>query len=271
MRVATMLVLAFATAASAQQQVAFQQEPKPKVKIGEIKAGNPYTSSKGMFSITVPPRNWAVDTYKFSESQLKYENYDYEEVIFYIADFGQAYRAGLRRIPPVALEQMAKEEEKQTLSNLANRALVQWRNYAEEPQPVEESSIQTQFGAGLLRIYLAKHSSLVTKLVGEGRISDRKREKIDAYIAVLVVKKGEWFIYATAEDDALLDHSPGQPPGQAPPDPKPILSKNLQSFFASMTVTDTTSKASLPAPAQSMNLQSAGEFPNLPSANRTTQ
>src|SRR2546422_2103040 len=102
---------------------ALPQEPTPKVKSGEIKEGKQYTSSKEMFSITVPPRNWAVDTYKFEESQLKYENYDYEEVDFYIPDFGQAYGAGVRRIPQAALIQMAKEEEKQTLSNLANKAL----------------------------------------------------------------------------------------------------------------------------------------------------
>jgi len=213
---------------------ALPQEPKPKVQSGEIKEGKQYTSSKGMFSITVPPRNWAVDTYKFEESQLKYENYDYEEVVFYIPDFGQAYGVGVRRIPQAALIQMAKEEEKQTLSSLANKALHQWRDYAAEPQPVEETSLQTQFGASLLRIYLAKRSSLGETAVGGDRVGNLKGEKLDTHIAVIVAKKGDLFIYATVEDDDLQSNSTRPP--QGPFDPKPILSKKLQSFFASMTV-----------------------------------
>jgi len=214
----------------------FPQEPKPKVKTGEIKQGKHYTSSKSLFSVTVPAGNWAVNTYKFKESQLNYENYDYEEVVFFISDFGQAYGAGVRRIPQAALTQMAKEEEKQTLSNLANKALYQWRgDYAEEPQPVEETSVQTQFGASLLRIYLAKRSSLIAEMVvGGGRTGEPKGEKFDTHIAVLVVKKGDWFIYATVEDDYLQSRSIRPPEG--PFDPKLTLRKALQSFFASMTV-----------------------------------
>jgi TPR repeat protein len=210
------------------------QEPKPKVKTGEIKAGKQYQSSTGMFTITVPPGNWAMNTYKLKQSQLKQDNFDYEEVVFYISDFGQAYASGVRRIPQAALAQMAKEEEKQTLSNLANKALFLWRGgYAEEPQPVEETSLQTQFGAGLLRIYLARRSSMIERVVG-GKGADRKGEPIDTHIAVLVVKKGDWFIYAAAEDDDLQI----QPisPSQSPSDPKPVLRKALQDFFASMAV-----------------------------------
>jgi hypothetical protein len=258
MNATTISILAFATAAFAQYQsptiathavapvsFAFQQEPKPKEKTGQIKVGKQYTSGKGMFSITVPPGNWAVDTYKFKASQLKQDNYDYDEIIFYIPDFGQAYAAGVHRIPQAALAEMAKEEEKQTLSNMANKALHLWRSgYAEEPQPVEENSVQTQFGGGLLRIYLARRSSMIEKLVGGGRIADRKGEKIDTNIAVLVVKKGDLFIYAAVEDDDLQSQSPGQ----SSADPKPILGKNLQSFFASMTVTDSKESSSLPEP-----------------------
>jgi hypothetical protein len=225
-----------ATYAVAPSSFAFQQDPKPKEKAGQIKAGKQYTSGKGMFSITVPPGNWAVDTYKFKASQLKQENYDYEEVVFYIPDFGQAYAAGVRRIPPSVLTQMAKEEEKQTLSNLANKALHLWRSgYAEEPQPVEENSVQTQFGGGLLRLYLARRSSMIEKMV------NGKGETIDTHIAVLVLKKGDLFIYAAVEDDDLLN----QISGPSAEDPKAALSKKLQSFFASMTMTDVKGTGSL--------------------------
>lgn len=268
MNIITISILAFAAAAFAQYQsptitthvvatsasFAFQQEPKPKEKTGQIKAGKQYTSGKGTFSITVPPGNWAVDTYKFKAGQLKQDNYDYEEVVFYIPDFGQAYSAGVHRIPQAALAEMAKEEEKQTLSNLANKALHLWRaGYAEEPQPVEENSVQTQFGGGLLRIYLAKRSSMIVKMVGG------KGEPIDTHIAVLVVKKGGLFIYAAAEDDDLQT----QLPEQSSADPKSTLSKNLQSFFASMTVSDLKESSSLPQPELATGLPQPSPQPQF--------
>ncbi|MFI5106174.1 MAG: hypothetical protein ACHP79_14730, partial [Terriglobales bacterium] len=137
-----------------------------------------------------------------------------------------AYGAGVRRIPQPALEQMAKEETKQTLSNLSGKALFAWRdNYAEEPQPVDEAQIKTQFGEGLFRIYMAKRSSILGRVTGMDEAGKPKLEPSDARIAVLVVKKGDSFIYATAEDEYTEMNG-------APAD----LRKQLESFFASMTV-----------------------------------
>ena len=228
MKRSTLLVFAFATALFAQQQLATNPSSpsSPKVRVGNIKEKEKFESSGGRFSITVPPaRNPFVRTYDFREARLKYETYDYEDVVFQIGDMGQAYGTGVRRIPQSVLEQMAKEQRKQTLSNLANKALFQWRDYAEEPQPVDEATVQTQFGEGLLRIYLAKHSSLLVTMNGADLAAKHKPEKSDARIAVLVVKKDDRFIYATAEDEYVGS-------GVDPLD----LRKQLQSFFATMTV-----------------------------------
>lgn len=218
MKKIAMLILALTAALCAQDQSA------PKVKTGQIQENQQYKSPSGLFTVTVPEaRNPFVRTYKFHASQLKHENYDYEEVVFQIADFGQAYGAGVRRIPQAVLEQMAKEEPKQTLSNLANKAMLQWRSYAEEPQPVEEALVETQFGQGLLRVYRAKHSSLLERVTGKDEAGKLKMEKADARIVVLVVRQGDRLIYAAAEDEYV---------DSAPPD----LRKQITSFFASMTV-----------------------------------
>ncbi|HET7873186.1 MAG TPA: hypothetical protein VFL42_11785 [Terriglobales bacterium] len=205
-----------------------QDQPAPKVKTGQIQENQQYKSPSGLFTITLPEaRNPFVRTYKFRASQLKHESYDYEEVVFQIADFGQAYGAGVRRIPQSVLDQMAQEEPKQTLSNLAKKTVFQWRtNYAEEPQPVDEATVKTQFGEGLFRLYLAKHSSLLGRMTGKDKNGKPILEGSDARIAVLVVKKGDRFIYATAEDEYTES-------GSAPAD----LRKQLESFFAGMTVT----------------------------------
>ena len=247
MKAAPLLVLAFAIAVFAQQPPPAGSETtgaaKPKVKTGKIEENKLYKSSRGTFSITVPAAgNAFVRTYEWQAAQLKQDTYDYEEVVFYISDFGEAYGAGVRRIPQSVVAEMAKEEEKQTLSNLADKALFQWRdNYAEEPKSVDELSVQTQFGQGLLRIYLAPHSSLLSRSTGGGHVGDLKLEKFDAYIAVLVVKKDDRFIYATAEDDWL------QTGFGAASDPKSALQKGLQNFFASMSVAGLSSTMQPPS------------------------
>jgi|SRR5580704_9731851 hypothetical protein len=210
----------------------------PRVKTGEIKENQEYKSGMGLFSITVPAAgNPSIRTYKVRESQLKDDNFDYEEVLFSITDFGQAYGAGVRRIPPLVQAQMAKEDQKQVLSNLADKALFQWRDdYAAPPRFVDDSAIDTQFGPGLLRVYLARRSSL---LVTKTADSDQA-EHFDAYIGVLVVRKGDLFICATAEDDFMQQQKSHRPPVSAEStgddfDPKP-LEKELQRFFATMRV-----------------------------------
>jgi hypothetical protein len=209
------------------------------VTTGKIKEKQRYKSDRGMFSVTVPAAgNPPIRTYSYKASQLKYEDsvenvaVDYEEVLFSIHDSGEAYGAGVRRIPHDVLAWISVEENKQTLSKVADQSLSYWRdNGAEEPQPVEDSSVKTQFGEGLLRVYLAKESSSLAKATGLDQAGQPKSTKSDAYIAVLVVKKGDLFIWAAAEDDYMQRKSP-----DAPSDPKPDLRKALQAFFATMTV-----------------------------------
>lgn len=218
---------ATATQPPAQQTAAAQPAPAPKVKTGKIKENERYKSRSGMFSVTVPAaRNPFVQTYKFDSAQLKHENLDYEEVVFHIDDFGQAYGTGMRRIPQEVMAEMAKQQTKEILSSLSKKALFQWRNnYAEEPQTVDEASAQTQFGEGLLRVYLARNSSLLTNTNGADLAAKRTPEKSDARIAVLVIKKDDWFIYAAEEDEYTGS-------GAASLD----LRKQLETFFSSLTV-----------------------------------
>jgi hypothetical protein len=204
-----------------------------KHTVGEIAEGKKYTSESGLFSVVVPAAgNPFVHNYKWYGNWAKYENYDYEEVRLVISDFGQAYVAGVRRIPQAVLAQMAKEEPKQTLSNLANKALVQWVELTEEPEVVEETWVKTQFGEGLLRVYLAKRGSLMGRVEGADEAGKPKTEKFDTHIAVIAVKKGDRFLYATAQDDYLQTKSTTGP--TAPFNPIPQLRETLQSFLASM-------------------------------------
>ncbi len=214
----------------------------PNVKDSQVGANQRYKSGTGWFSIVAPAATSPLArTYKTRESQLKDDAVDYEEVVFSRPELGQAYRAGVRRIPPLTLAQMAKQDEKLTLSDLADRAVLQWRDdYAEPPRWVDDNSVETQFGAGLLRVYVAKRSSLLTKPPAAGQAGKPKPEHVDAYIAVLVAKQDDLFIYATTEDDSMQRpklHAPLPSSGNGGDafDPK-SMEKVIQTFFASMTL-----------------------------------
>ena len=232
-------------------------QAKPKIETGQIEENKPYQSRAGMFSVTVPPaRNPFVRTYQLTAWQFKQGVADYEEVAFDMKDFGQSYGAGVHRIPPSVLEQMANEEPKRTLSNLADKTVSAWRKYAEAPKPQDESSVQTQFGEGLLRIYTAGHSSLLVRVTGVDASGKRAGEPGDASIAVLVARKAGSYAYAIAEDESTV---PGSPPLD--------LRKQLESFFASVTLADQSAlppvAAAPPSPATSPS-QPAPNTPGQP-------
>jgi len=217
--------------------------------MGKIEENQQYKSGSGMFSVTVPAAsNSLTRTYNCDARSVKDENHDFEEVVFYMNDSGEAYGTGVRRIPKAVQAQMAKDGEKQTLSNLAKKALFQWRNdFAEEPQATEEYPVQTQFGGGLLRVYLAKRSSLMTRASGSDIADKATGGKFDAYMAVIVVRQDDWFVYATAEDDFLqiepggLASEPAHPSSSADRSKtafvlQPVLQSVIRNFFASMKV-----------------------------------
>jgi len=213
----------------------FAQEPQPRTKTGKIEQGKKYSSRTGRFSVTVPEAgNPFVRTFVMTESELKRENYDYEEVVFFISDFGQAYGAGVRKIPEAVLAKMAQETSEQTLSTLAWKVLLQWREFKEEPEVVEDTPMETQFGAGLLRVYLVRKASLMARVSISAASGEPKPEPFDTHIAVLVVKQNDRLIYATAEDD-YLETNATTPPG-GPFDPNPELKKQIQAFFATIAV-----------------------------------
>ncbi|HYM78186.1 MAG TPA: hypothetical protein VE377_19585 [Candidatus Dormibacteraeota bacterium] len=220
-------------------------QAKPNIETGQIEENKLYQSRAGMFSVTVPPaRNPFVRTYQLTAWRLKEGVADYEDVAFDIKDFGQSYGAGVHRIPASVMEQMAKEEPKQTLSNLADKTVSGWRKYAEEPKSQEETPVQTQFGEGLFRTYTAGHSSLLVRVTGDDANGKRAGESGNARIAVLVVRKAGSYAYAIAEDESPM-------PGAAPLD----LRKQLESFFANMTLADQSAPQPLaatpPSPATS--------------------
>ena len=225
---------------------------KPKVETGQIEESKPYHSRAGMFSITVPTaRNPFVRTYQLTAWQLKQGVAEYEEVAFDIKDFGQSYGAGVHRIPASVLEQMAKEEPKHTLSTLADKTVFTWRKYAEEPKSQEEYPAQTQFGEGLFRIYTAGHSSLLFLATGVDANGKRTGEPGDARIAVLVVRKAGSYAYAIAEDESKME---GAPPLD--------LRKQLESFFASMTLAEQSAPQPVAAATSSPATSPSQPTPN---------
>ena len=203
-------------------------------------ADGTYTSPRGLFSAQVPKAtNWAGVAFAIQEeTETGVKNYDM--VAFYVKDFGEVLLTSVRRIPEVALANMAKDDPENVVKNLANKALGDWRqNLTEEPDVVEEDLVSTPYGQAAIRIYKVAKGSLLQKKVGQigstpvetlmpppGFRLDVSRtgpDSFDVLIAVIAAKRGEQMISAIAEDDAH-------------PLEKDQLRARLQVFFGGVVV-----------------------------------
>ena len=125
---------------------------------GDVSDGR-YTSPRGLFSVEVPRhRHWSGVPYKIQE-QTESKKGNYDLVAFYVKDFGKVLLAGVRWIPQVELDAMAKDDPKNVLKNLADKALFDWRqstsrptvwgrsvHFPEEPHVLEDSFDSTPHG-----------------------------------------------------------------------------------------------------------------------------
>ena len=190
---------------------------------GKVSKGT-YTSSRGLFSVPVPKAsNWAGVQFKVQDvTDSSQTNYDL--VAFYVKDFGEVFVASVRRIPKVALDNMARDDPRNVLKNVSNKALGDWRqNFPEEPQVVEERFLSTPYGPGILRVYRAAKGSLLEMATGG---SGRGFERFDVLIAVILVIRNDHYISAIAENDAeALEKEP--------------LTRSLEAFFSEIKVPDT--------------------------------
>lgn len=183
-----------------------------------------YTSPRGLFSVQVPKAsNWAGVPFEIQEvTETGQRNYDM--AAFYVKDFGEVRVASVRRIPKVALDNMAKDDPRNVLRNIADKALGDWRqNFPQDPEVVEEQFVSTPYGPGIQRLYRAVKGSLLQKLEGG---SGKAFERFDVLIGVILVIRNDHYISAIAEDD----HRPLE--GVA-------LTRSLESFFSGIRVPDT--------------------------------
>lgn len=181
-------------------------------------SGEKYTSPRGLFSVVIPKASNFFGVPFTIQEDTQRGRLDYDFVAFYVKDFGEVFIASVRQIPPDVQEQMNKEEPTKTLSKLGYKALYDWRqNFPSEPEVVKENFFDTHLGKGMLRLYMARKGSLLT------RIHAGKSEQFDTLIGVIIVRQDKQYIYAIAEHDFK-------------PTDETELSISLESFFNSVEI-----------------------------------
>ncbi len=181
-------------------------------------SGEKYTSPRGLFSVVIPKASNSFGAPFTIQEDTRRGRPDYDLVAFYVKDFGEVFIASVRQIPPDVQEQMNKEEPTKTLSKLGYKVLYDWRqNFPSEPEVVKENFFDTHLGKGMLRLYMARKGSLLT------RIHAGKSEQFDTLIGVIIVRQDKQYIYAIAEHDFK-------------PTDETELSISLESFFNSVEI-----------------------------------
>lgn len=186
---------------------------------GTLRDGQ-YISPRNLFSVPVPKAsNWAGVPFTIQEeSETGDRNYD--TVAFYVKDFGELLLVSVRRIPQIALDDMARDDPQNVSRNLASKALSDWRqNLTEVPDFEDEYFVSTAYGQAALHIYRVAKGSLVQEISRNGP------ESFDVLIAVIAVKRNDHMISAIAEND----YEPLE---------KERLRARLQGFFSGMVVAE---------------------------------
>jgi hypothetical protein len=213
-------------------------DPEPRVRNMAIEAlklterrgvasGDRYSSPQNLFSVQVPrSSNWANVPFSMKDTSVNQPKVgDYDLVAFEVNDFGEALIASVRRIPDDVLDKMKQDDNKKILSNLARKALYDWRDFPLEARVVEETYLTTPYGESLLHIYMAEKGSLLRRATGGRRPT--ASDTFDTLIAVIVARKEKYYVYAIAENDAEGDGTDKN---------KEALRQRAQAFFASVVV-----------------------------------
>ncbi len=190
-------------------------------------SGNVYSSSRNWFSVNLPKSsNMANIPFSIKDTSVSLPNVDnYDLVTFEVKDFGEVLIACVGSIPNNVTDIIKETDDQTLLSNLANKALDDWRDFPIEPKVVEESFLTTSHGKSLLRFYKAENGSLLMRSSGSDTIS---LSNFDTSIAVIVAKNNNHFVYAIAENDiesSAMDKK------------NDVLKRRLQSFFDNIIVT----------------------------------
>jgi Ig-like domain from next to BRCA1 gene/HEAT repeats len=191
-----------------------------------VVSGDKYGSPRNWFSVQVPKSsNFANIPFSIQDTsvnQPKVGNYDL--VAFEVKDFGEALITGVRQISDDVLDKRKQDDNRTVLSNLAYKALYDWRNFPIKPKVVEEKYLSTPHGESLLRVYMAEKGSLLAGAAGRRPTAS---DTFDTLIAVIVAKQKNHYVYAIAENDAE---------GEGAAKNKEALKQRAQSFFESVMV-----------------------------------
>src|SRR5688572_27456788 len=177
----------------------------------EISGGEGYRSKSKLFTVTVPKADSRyAEKFRVVETSEKNKENRVEEAAFVTGFGGEMYRVGLRRIGPDVRSIVENDE----LTPAALVYIAVFLHYGgnipgpPKPSPVEE--VSTPHGPALFAILEVEGGSQLAMQqlqIGGGKV-EAKPIRRDARVAVAVVRKGDYLIYVSAQNDVFPNPSP---------------------------------------------------------------
>jgi hypothetical protein len=176
-------------------------------KAKDVKGGQLYTSKTKLFTVRVPETG---NSFVVMEDSTKGDD-AYEEVAFYKKDSGKLYRLGVRRLGS-RVRSIVPEAPPGELPGEALSFIVLFLHYGGRipgaPAPVEMRDLTTPHGDGVLavnRVEGGSTLSTVSNATAQDLEAIRKGRPVgrrdDTYVVVGVVRKGDFVVYASAQND----------------------------------------------------------------------
>lgn len=173
----------------------------------DVEGGQLYTSKTKLFTVRVPETGnvfTAVEDSKTGDD-------GYEEVAFLKKDSGKLYRLGVRRLGS-QMRSIVPEAPPGELANETLSFIALFLHYAgrlpSPPTPIAMRDLTTPHGDGVLAVNRVEGGSMLSTIsnptaqdleaIKKGRPVGKRG---DTFVVVGIVKKGDFFVYASAQND----------------------------------------------------------------------
>ena len=177
----------------------------------DINGGEVYRSKTKLFSVTVPKADYRyAKKFRVFETSEKNNENRVEEAAFVTGFGGEIYRVGVRRIGPDVRSIVENNELTPTALTYIAVFLHYGGNIPGSPKPSPVEEVSTPHGSGVMAITEVEGGSQLNMQqlqIGSGKV-DAKPIRRDARVAVAVVRKGDYLIYASAQNDVFPSPSP---------------------------------------------------------------
>jgi len=183
----------------AKEHLTRMQEMAALLRLSQSPLPDVYISPHHIFSIKVPKLGSpAGPRYLITPLDTGGDSH-YDKVMFHADSIGDYLIASARLLPDRSLAKMEKDSHRTVLRNISEASLMGWRYDLDNlPKVRQESFIKSQYGEAIVRDYLVKKGTFLSRAL---RRMTTDNDNFDTHMASIVARRGALVVYVLMQND----------------------------------------------------------------------